>query len=101
MTLGRALLAIDHRAPHPEGAPSRHLKSAGQPHNIDRISAAAGALAADRAIAALIRVGGVAVDGKAHRAAPARSVEMHWHGFTLAPAVSAGRCADGQADSRS
>src|SRR4029077_17958499 len=69
-------------------------------HDVDRITAAAGALAADRAVAALVGVGGWAVERELHRAAAARTFETHRHGATPRSAVFSGRCAGGRADNR-
>src|SRR5439155_2456247 len=79
MPLGRAFLAVDHRVPDANRAPARDFKTVGNAHDVDRIPAAARALAADRAIAALVGVGAVAVEGKPDRAAAAGAFETHRH----------------------
>src|SRR5205807_6599850 len=79
MSRRRTFDTIDHRVPDADRAPTLHLKCARHPHDIDRISAAAGALAADRAIAALVGVGGVAVEREFDRAAAARAFQTHRH----------------------
>src|SRR6185437_6169516 len=92
MPVGRARRAVDRRVPDAQRAPARHLKRSRYPHDVDRVTATARALAADGAIAALIRVGGVAVDREAHGAAAARPFEAHRHRFILARGISAKRC---------
>src|SRR5215472_16879163 len=79
MPVGRAFMAVDRRIPYPERASAFHSKSGGNPHDIDRVSTATRALAADRAIAALIRVRRVAVDAEADRAAATGTFETHRH----------------------
>src|SRR5690606_12045813 len=46
-------------------------------HDVDRVTATAGGLAADGAVAAHVRIRRGAVDGKMHRAAMAGSFKMH------------------------
>src|SRR5512133_1211533 len=72
-------MAVDRRIPYPERAFALHFERVGEPHNIDRVSATTRALAADRAIAALIRVRRVAVDAEADRAAATGAFETHRH----------------------
>src|ERR1700739_3273767 len=79
MPVGRAFTAVDRCIPQPERPFAFHFKSLGDAHYIDRVSAAARALAADRAIAALIRVRRVAVDAEADGAAATGAFETHWH----------------------
>src|SRR5207248_7689373 len=69
-------------------------------HDVDSIPAAAGAFAADRAIAALVGVGGVAVERELDGAAAARAFEAHRHGATPLSTASSERSAGGPADSR-
>src|ERR1700688_4338655 len=76
----RAGGAVDHRVPDPDRAPPADLERLRHAHDVDRISAAAGALPADRAIAALVGVGGVAVERETDRAATARTLEADRHG---------------------
>src|SRR4051812_16782441 len=80
MPLRRSGLAVDHGVPDADGAAALHLQARRVAHDVDRISAAAGALAANGAIAALIGVGGVAVERETHRAAAARAFKTHRHG---------------------
>src|SRR5262249_34143102 len=77
--VGRAFMAADRCVPYPERAFAFHSKSVGYAHNIDRVSAPTRALAADRAIAALIRVRRVAVDAEGDRAAATGTFETHRH----------------------
>src|SRR5215471_6268969 len=77
MPVGRAFMAVDRCIPYPERAFAFHFKSVGYAHDIDRVSAPTCALAADRAIAALIRVRRVAVDAEADRAAATGAFETH------------------------
>ena len=79
MPVGRALMAVDRCIPYPERAFAFHFKSVVYAHDIDRVSAATRTLAADRSIAALIRVRCVAVDAEADRAAATRAIEMYRH----------------------
>src|SRR5262249_57789588 len=79
MPIGRAFMAVDRGIPYPKRAFAFHFKSVGLAHNVDRVSAATRALAADRAIAALIRVRRVAVDAEADRAAATGAFETHRH----------------------
>ena len=79
MPVGRALIAVDRRIPYPERAFTFHFESVGEAHDIDRVSAATRALAADRAIAALIWVRRVAVDAEGDRAAATGAFETHRH----------------------
>ena len=69
MPVGRTSMTVDGRVPHSERTFAFHFKRVGDPHDIDRISTAAGAFATDRAIAALIRVGRMALDAEADRTA--------------------------------
>src|SRR5215469_15627846 len=71
--------AVDRRIPHPERAPAFDFESVGSGHDIDRVSAGARALAADRAIAALIRVRCVTVDAEADRSTATGAFETHRH----------------------
>src|SRR6266581_8463681 len=96
----RAGGAVDHRVPDPDRAPPLNLKSVRHSHDVDRIPAAAGALATDRAVAALVGVGGVAVEREAHRAAAARAFETDRHAATPRAMAFSGRCAGGRAGSR-
>src|ERR1700746_2907119 len=79
MPVGRALMAVDRRIPCPERALAFHFESVGYAHDIDRLSAATRALAANRAITALIWVRRVAVDAEADRAAATGAFETHRH----------------------
>src|SRR5215475_13697095 len=100
MPIGRAFMAVDRRIPYPKRAFAFHFKSVGLAHNVDRVSAATRALAADRAIATLIRVRRVAVDAEADRAAATGAFETHWHldllgtllGVRKLPHAILGRC---------
>src|SRR5579862_7831844 len=78
----RAGGAVDLRVPDADRAPEFYLKCVGYTHDIDRIPAAAGAFSADRAIAPLIGVGGVAVEGETDCATAARGFEADRHGAT-------------------
>src|ERR1700716_971674 len=106
MPLGRAFLAVDRRVPDADRTAALDLQRVGLAHDVDRITAAAGALAADRAIAALVGVGGVAVEREADRAAAARAFETDRHGISFsarvnlpkAAAASAKRTVCGRAD---
>src|SRR5580704_15576088 len=100
MPLGRAFLAVDHRVPDADRTSAGDLQAVGDTHDIDRIPAAARALAADRAIAALVGVGAVAVEREFNRATTARAFETHRHGATPGSAAFSGRCARGPAGSR-
>src|ERR1700758_4602640 len=77
MSVGRALMAVDRCIPYPKPAFALHFKSVGYPHDVDRVATATRALAADRAIAALIRARRVAVDAEADRAAATGAFETH------------------------
>src|SRR5215831_10855737 len=79
MPVGRAFMAVDWCIPYPERAFAFHFKAVGSAHDIDRVPTATRTLAADRAIAALIRVRCVAVDAEADRTAATGTFEMHWH----------------------
>src|SRR6516162_9992559 len=79
MSVGRALMAVDRCIPYPKPAFVLHFKSVGYAHDVDRVATATRALAADRAIAALIRVRRVAVDAEADRAAATGAFETHRH----------------------
>src|SRR5579872_17788 len=81
--VGRAFPPIDRRVPHADRLFAAYFKSVSYPHDVNCISAAARALAADRAIAALIGVGRVAVDREADRTAAARAFETHRHSSLL------------------
>src|SRR6478672_8548799 len=83
MPVGRAFMAVDCCIPYPERAFAFHFKSVGSAHDIDRVSAATRALAANRAIAALIWVGRVAVDAEPDRAAATGAFETHRHSNLL------------------
>jgi hypothetical protein len=89
MPVGRAFMAVDRCIPYPERGFAFHFDSVGYAHDIDRVSAAARALAADRAIAALIRVRRVALDAEADSAAATRAFETHWHLNLLATLLGA------------
>src|ERR1700683_1500958 len=67
MPVGRSLAAVDRRVPYAERAFAAHFKCVGYPHDIDCIPAATRALATNRAIASLIGVRGVTVDGETDR----------------------------------
>src|ERR1700730_9222161 len=90
MPVGRPLTAVDRCIPQPERPFAFHFKSLGDAHDIDRVSAATRALAADRAIASLIRVRRVAVDAEADRTAATRAFETHRH-LTLLGTLLGGR----------
>src|SRR5205814_3610526 len=60
MPLRRAFYAADHRVPFADRAAALNLKRLGIAHDVDRITPAAGAFAAARAVAALVGAGGVA-----------------------------------------
>src|ERR1700751_3078629 len=79
MPVGRTLTAVDRSIPYPERVFALHFESIGYAHDIDRVSGAAGTLAADRAIAPLIRVRRVAVDAEGDRAAATGAFEAHRH----------------------
>src|SRR3984893_10507668 len=89
MPVGRAFTAVDRCIPQPERPFAFHFKSLGDAHYIDRLSAATRALAANRAIAALIRVRRVAVDAEADRAAATGAFETHRHSNLLGRLLSA------------
>src|SRR5262252_8982157 len=76
---GRAFLAVDHRVPCADRAAPRDLQRGEIAHDVDRVTAAAGALAADRAIAALVGVGGMAVERELDHATAARTFETDRH----------------------
>jgi hypothetical protein len=76
MPIGRALTAVDRCIPYPKRGFAYHFKSIGYTHDIDRVPATARALAADRAIAALIRVRRMAVDARS-TLTPNRSAGSH------------------------
>src|SRR5262245_26196481 len=77
--VGRPLVTVDRRIPHPERASAFDFESVGSAHDIDRVSAGARTLAADRAIAVLIRVRRVTVDAEADRSAATGAFETHRH----------------------
>src|SRR5262249_35715260 len=79
ISISRPPRAVDRCIPYSEHAFSSHSKRGGYAHDVDRVSAAPSALAADRAIAALVRVRGVAVDADADRTAATGPVETHRH----------------------
>src|SRR5262249_47982220 len=99
-SFGRAFLAVDHRVPCADGAAALDFQRREIAHDVDGVTAAAGALAADRAVAALVRVGGVAVEREFDGAAAARAFETHRHGATPPSAASSERSFDGPADNR-
>src|ERR1700687_1898904 len=98
--LGRAFLAVDHRVPFADRAAALDLQRLKIAHDVDRITAATGALAADRAVAALVGVGGLAGERKLARAAAAVALERYRHGATPRSAAFSGRCAGGRADNQ-
>ena len=75
--IGRPLVTVDRRFPHPERASAFDFESVGSAHDIDRVSTGARTLAADRAIAALIRVRRVTVDAEAERPEPSRRIGIY------------------------
>src|SRR5215813_10745514 len=92
MPVGRASMAFDRCIPYPERGFAFHFKRVGYAHDIDRVSSATRALAADRAIAALIRVRRVAVDAEADRAAATGAFETHRHSTSLERGSGQERC---------
>src|SRR3984885_15157238 len=79
IAVGRARFAVDRRVPYPERALAAHFKRVGYPHDVDCITTAAGALAADRAIAALVGVRRMTVNCETDRAAATGAFETHRH----------------------
>src|SRR5262249_42096060 len=84
----RALPAIDGCVPHAERTLAFNFKRVRYPHDIDGITTATRALATDRTVAALVRVGRVAVDRKRDRPATAGAFEPHRHRNPPREAVS-------------
>src|SRR5690606_8784707 len=73
----RTLLASDLRVEDGDILPAFDLQRVGEAHDVDRVAAAAGRLAADRAVAAHVGIGRRRLDGETDRAAMAGALEAH------------------------
>src|SRR5205085_11137347 len=81
-SLGRAFLTINHRMPFADRTTALDLQRLEIAHDVDRVTAAAAALAADRAIAAPAGEGGLAVARVFDRAEAAGAFRSQQIGFT-------------------